>query len=424
MPAAQLNRTKFKDVGKAGGSVTARSRFWKGLSISCLLGLAQCTQTEEQVSKPAFTPVLSTLADSVRAFLARAGGGPGAKLVFVDKTGPEGALRFIDFSEPGTPIRTLAAAKDPALPVLSPDGNWVVYGVGSGCEAGSVVTQRCSVYLSELREDATPLLLARDSACEPRFAPAQGKLSVVYATLAPNFAWEGHGRTLRIDIDVSGPAPVPGAPQELAQGGYTAGLSADGRFLAGGGGHVAMLDLQGKARPETLSYGLIQSCNASISPGRKSDALMYLNTSGSHPALNGGKTWGEWQMLLIGDRQKRLLKGYAPPAGFAHPLETVPPSLSASRWHHSEWSNHPHFAVATLNADRYFKQGAGYANTMFQERIYLINLKDSAYLEALRPERIAYAGKALGGLYWPWLWVETPAGFQEGPDWLAPLPNP
>lgn len=400
----------------------------KGRALALALAFLSlhCTQTEDEASKPVFAPVLSTGGDAVKAFLAQAGGGPGAKLVYVDKTGPVGALRFIDFSEPGTPaLRTLAAAKDPSVPVLSPDGKWVVYGVGNGCEAGSVASQRCSVYLSALREDATPILLAQDSACEPRFVPVQGKLSVVYATQAPNFAWEGPGRTLRIDVDVGGAVPVPGAPQVVASGGYTGGLSADGRFLAGGGGHVAMLDLQGKARPETLSYGLIQSCNASISPSLKStDALMYLNTNGTHPALNGGKPWGEWQVILIGDRQKRLLKGYAPPTAFAQPLETSPPSLSASRWHHSEWSNHPHFAVATLNADRYFKQGGGYANTMFQERIYLINLKDSTYLEALRPESIAYAGKSLGGLFWPWLWVEAPAGFQEGADWLAPLPNP
>jgi hypothetical protein len=244
----------------------------------------------------------------------------------------------------------------------------------------------------------------------------------VYTTLAPDFAWEGHGKTLKVEVDVSGAAPaLKGPPQALwDKGGYTGGLSWDGRYLCGGGGHVAMLDLKGtKGRPDTLSLDGIQSCNASISSSRGAPGtMMYLNTSGKHPAVDGGTKWGEWQVILIGNAAGALVRGYRSPREFKHPPETVPPSLSETRWHHNEWSNHPYFAAATLNADRYFKVGDDIRNTKYQERLYLINLKDSAYLEVLRPDSVRYRERSFGGFFWPSLWVEVPAGFQEAAGWL------
>jgi hypothetical protein len=104
----------------------------------------------------------------------------------------------------------------------------------------------------------------------------------------------------------------------------------------------------------------------------------------------------------------------------AVPLETDPPSFTGSKWHHPEWSNHPYFAVATLNADRFFSAGNGFQNTAWQERVYAINLRDSATLELLRPDTVRYAGRNFGGFFWPSLWVEVSAGFQEDAAWLDP----
>jgi hypothetical protein len=183
-----------------------------------------------------------------------------------------------------------------------------------------------------------------------------------------------------------------------------------------------------EAQPETLSHNLVQSCNASASSSRIfTDALMYLNfPEDMDPLIDGGKTWGDWQAILIGGGSPRkLLKGFIAPRGFEHDPETSPPSLTGVKWHHNEWSNHPYFAAATLNADRYFpdgKRGKGFVNTNFQERIYFINLKDSTYLEAMRPEKIAFAGRSFGGFFWPSLWVEIPAGFQEEAGWLGSRP--
>ncbi|MDB5105917.1 MAG: hypothetical protein JWP91_3606 [Fibrobacteres bacterium] len=379
----------------------------------------------------AFTPIASASVSEVAAFLAAGmGGGAGgnAKLIYVDLTSPSGALCFIDFSEKtATPaIHVIAAAKAPEVPVISPDGKWAVYASGTGTEAGSPENSHSSVYLVKLEETAKPLLIAADSACEPRFVqnPA-GKLTVLYTTKAPNVAWEGKGRTMQAEVDVSGAVPVVDAPKVLwASGSFTGGLSWDGRYLCGGGGHVAMLDLKGeKGRADTLSYNLIQSCNASISSSRiATNTMLYLNTEGSSPAIDGGKPWGEWQTILISDGAKNLIKGFSRPAAFAHPVETATPSVSNIKWHHCEWSSHPYFATATLNVDRFFKSAVGYDNTGLQERIYLINLKDSTYLEVLRPDTVKTTGKAfdVSGLYWPWLWVEVPPGFAEDKEWLKP----
>jgi hypothetical protein len=205
-------------------------------------------------------------------------------------------------------------------------------------------------------------------------------------------------------------------------GGYTGGLSYDNRFLCGGGGHIAMLDLEsGKTRPDTLSHNLVQSCNASISSSRIfTNTMMNLDFGSNHPAINNGKPWQTWQTILINNIQKQVVKGYVCPTVYQHPIETEPTSLSKVKWHHCEWSSHPYFAAATINAERYFKVADKYENTFYQERLYLINLRDSTYIEVVRPDTIVYdpAYSSAAGFYWPWLWVEVPAGFAEEAAWL------
>lgn len=393
------------------------------LAVHCDKGAT----TEPAPPARAFAPVFSATSAEVLDFVAAGQGGSKAKLVYIDKTRSAEELCYVDFSEAGSApvIHVIAAAKDPEVPVISPDGEWVVYASGSGTEAGATKGSSSSVYLVRMQEAAQPVLIAADSACEPRFVqhPASGKLTVVYPTQCPDLAWEGHGRTLEVEVDVSGAAPVPGTPKVLwDKGGFTGGLSYDGRYACGGGAHVAMLDLQTPgAKPDTLSYNLVQSCNASISSSRvKTGSMMYLNTEGSNPKINGGKKWGEWQTILISDAAKKLVKGYTFPAAFQHPVETEPASLSTMRWHHCEWSNHPYFATATLNVDRFFKSASGFDNTAFQERIYLLNLKDSTYLEVLRPDAMKKTAGVSGdaGFYWPWLWVQVPDGFAENAEWL------
>jgi hypothetical protein len=410
------------------------------LSVTLLLFSAiQCKGPIDVEPSPlektgAFRPVSSATTQQVQDFIAAGNGGTHAKLVYIDKTTPEEKLCYIDFAEASvTPtIHSIAAAHHPEVPVISPDGNWVVYASGEGTEAGSSLGERSSVYFCRIEENAQPVLVAADSACEPRFRQnaAGGLLTIIYPTLAPNWGWEGFGRTMQVDIDISGSTPIVGAPQVLcAHGSYSGGLSWDNRYLCGGGGDIAMLDLlNGKTRPDTLSYNNAQSCNASISSSRNlTDMMMFLTMGSSHPKINGGKAWSTWQVILITNSSRELCKGFVFPTTFTYPIETNPPSIANidrdARWHHCEWSNHPYFATATLNVDRYFKVGEEYKNTNYQERIYLCNLRDSTYLEIVRADTVTYkaAQNTASGLHWPWLWVEVPSGFKESANWLKPL---
>jgi hypothetical protein len=408
------------------GSICARL----GTIASVSLMVIHCNNPSESPGTipNVFTPTFSATSAEVRDFLGKGGGGTHAKLVFIDRTSTIEQLCYIDFAEGTTEpiVHIIAEAKAAEVPVISPDGNWVVYASGSGTEAGSPVSARSSVYLTKLAPDAHPILVAADSACEPRFVQNNsGKLTVVFSTLAPNFGWEGFGKTVEIDIDLSSSEPIPSTKRILnPNGSYTAGLSWDERYLSGGGGHVAILDLDsGKGHPDTASYDLVQSCNASASSSRIfTNTLMYLNTNGTNAKIDSGKPWGEWQTIIIGNSKKQLIKGYTFPATYKFPIETEPKSYTGTKWHHCEWSNHPHFATATLNVERYFKTQTGYANTGYQERIYVVNLRDSTYLEVLRPDKVRFTGKSFdaSGFYWPWLWVEVPIDFKESPIWLKP----
>lgn len=376
-----------------------------------------------------FTPIATSSTAEIRDFLRRGQSTGAAKLVFVRASGNDKRLCYIDFSEesPMPVIHTIEAAAGAQVPVLSPDGKWVVYAVGAGAEAGSPVSQRSSVYLCRLDPQAKPILIAQDSACEPRFAYASNTLTIIYPTLAPNFAWEGFGKTMEVAIDVTNEStPVIGEKKTLYQyGSYTGGLSWDRRYLCGGGGHIAMVDISaGKMRPDTISL-FSQSCNASIASSRVfTNTLMHLTLAGSHKKVNGGKQWGSWQVIILSNKNKELIRGFWHPTQFKHSFNTVPETFSGTlKWHHCEWSNHPYFATATLNADRYFKVGEEYVNTSYQERLYLVNLKDSLSIEVLRPDTIKY-NKIVddnSGIHWPWLWTGIPTGFTEDPNWLKPF---
>ncbi|MEO7424793.1 MAG: hypothetical protein ABI036_06370 [Fibrobacteria bacterium] len=406
-----------------------------------------------------FPIVFSASNAGVREFLATGRGGPAAKLVFVDNGPSGGPLCYIDFSDGQEPaVRRIAAAAKAKVPVISPDGNWVVYATGLGGPAGSLASQRSSVYLCRLAPDAVPILIRADSAYEPRFAYLPGNpdvLRIIYPTLAPDCAWEPKwgANTMRVDVDVSGAEPVVGLPEKLAEGGYSAGLSYGGKWISGGGdggaGKAAMLDLSsGRTLPDTVAARFPlkekaspdyprprrdpagQACNVSASPSRVAeDVLMYLDFGSdglANEGVNGGQPWEKWELILLADRHEGVPRTFRLPRNPEYPLETSPTaSLSAAMWHHPEWSNHPYFAVATLNAERYFKDpaGTGYVNSFNQERIVILNLRDSAFLEVLRPGKIEY-NPALRGVYWPWLWVQIPDDFQEDGNWLAASIHP
>ncbi len=397
--------------------------------FSVLLLCDKPTEPTGDVEPTGFDPVLSSSTQEIHDFLLNGNGTANAKLVFVKKI-MEGVstffnnLYYIDLSEVNdTPVvHTIAAAKGAQVPVISPDGKWVVFAKGSRLtEAGATAGSKSSTYLCKIEEDAVPTLLMQDSAFEPRFMQNAAKLTVIFPTEAQNYSWRGIGRTLKMEIDVSGSTPVAGKPEVLfATAGFTGGLSTDGKYLCGGGGNIGMVDRTSGNTVGDTACDFPQACNASISASSIfTNMVMYLTTVGSHPNVNGGQMWQSWQVILINNNQKEVIKGYTYPTQFKIPLDTSNSTFRKAMWHHCEWSNHPYFAAATLNIRRTWE---GTNATEYQEQIYLINLKDSTYIEVLRPDSVEFSGilDDNSGYFWPWLWVEKPSGFQEDQNWLKP----
>ena len=369
-------------------------------------------------------------ADEVLTFL-NAGS---AKLVYVNKAHSVKELHFIEFTSGGDAlIKKIPAAQMPTAPVISPDGRWVTFASAQGSwgEAGTPTTATSTIWICKLEENATPVRVGEG--CEPRFVQDTGRLTIVFPSVAPNYAWEGLGVTNKVDIDVSTDTAKPGTPDVFFQhGAYTGGLSKDGKYLCGGGGLGAMIDLEGGAtRPDTIAptpYAR-QACNVSISASSHfTNTLMYLDfgSTGDVPeGINGGDSWEAWQIIFVADKSKRLLRHYVIPRQFTYPVETTPASLDYLKWHHPEWSNHPHYAAATLNAVRYVKKPeGGYKNPEWQERIYFINLRTSDYLEVLRAGQLDSAAllayDIFDGFFWPGLWVQPAQDFVEDSTWLQP----
>lgn len=383
--------------------------------------------------------VVATRAE-VQAFLQKTNGSPSAKLVYVNRRIlSDNELHYIDFTEEAetSVIHKISAApSDVQLPVLSSDGNWVVYATGTSPEAGGNDGGNESVYICKLDEAATPVLVA-NTAHEPRFMWQMKNattLTVIYPTTSVNEQWTVAGQTMQVDIDVASGTPQVGTPSVLYDVPFTGGASWDGDYLCGGGTHAAMRNIvEPGAETQVVSQPhFAQACNASISSSRTAanGAMMYLVFSGSHASINNGKYSKDWQVIVIGSGDGDVLTGYWYPTGSEYledvdsafsGNETYPTTAMGFKWHHNEWSNHPYFAVATLNVERSWDLtgNADWANTKYQERIYLLGLRDSTYLEVIRPSYIRNDGNVSRGVYWPFLWVQVPDGFQEDEGWLS-----
>jgi hypothetical protein len=397
-----------------------------------------------------------------------------AKLVYINGCGYSGKLRYIDYSgAAGAPtVQTIAAAGDEVrVPVISPDGGWVTYAVGSGAE-GHLSGGPSSAYICKLDANATPVKIA-DNAHEPRFKLNQADpnmLTVIYGTVGGEEAWTktDPGQTMQVDIDVSSGAPSVGSPSPLfAHAAMFGGLSWDNRYLASAGGLGAMVDLQsGKTTVDTISLRfarkgsnddwpagidantvlsasqaaemnlLGQTCNTSVSSSRSpyTNAMIGLDFGSSkvNPNINGGAPWGKWQIMWVfaydgsvpyhlpvptDDEDYPYAQGW--PTDYQHLDSAI--DLATTRWHHTEWSNHPYFATASV----ILKRGWGFENGTFrglerQERVYLIDLDNSSTLCLLSPtdNNIIYE-ESISNLSYPGLWVEMGDGFEECANWLS-----
>lgn len=375
-------------------------------------------------------------------FLNKASGGPSAKLIFVEHLGSSTNMCYTTFNENDTTFPELKAMRnvgDAKVPMLSPDGNWIVYAKGKGAEAQGNSNKASEGFFCKLDPDAMPISineeLGIDTVVEPRFVynGDTNKFTIVFGTRPGDEAWD-IGHTKAVEVDVSGAQPQFGAPWTVSSGSFSAGMSPDSTFVGGGGGTIAMLNRNTSELNDSSIIPFNQACQASMTSSRlKPNMMSYLSFTvrpeDVPEGFHGPDSWGKWDLLLVTDFNGKNVMN------FYYPENDLPPKkeweeynggtsyIQDHRWHHPEWSNHPYFSVSSVEISRTFDLGnENYEDQKYQEVAYLINMKDSAYLRAIEWDT-TYNRSNWNGIYWPSLWVEKSQNFQEEEDWYVKYVN-
>jgi hypothetical protein len=358
------------------------------------------------------------------------------KLVFIYQN----YLRYIDFSEATPQVRLINVASA-YFPVISPGGRWITYQTGIEKEGPPDNAIKGKIWLRELATTGTAVQVA-DTAYVPRFVQhtPDDTPEIVYAksVQCPSGICYNAGRTVKKRIVNK----VPQAEQTVFGGGsYYGGLSYDNRYLVTGwpgGPNAFMLDLQNSGGPAAVHTMHVKkngtnadtavsvgTCNISRSASRNFTNTMFFYDFGSgaitaagcyHPILG---TWAEHGKLFISRYDAEDLKVFDMPID--RPI--VPPSQIRSgdvigkEWLYPEWSNHPYFGVATLSIDRVFDSSGNWVHRFNCESVYLINLKDSVYVKLMESTDTAITSTT--SFSYPWVWVDTGAGFSEEVSWLS-----
>jgi hypothetical protein len=291
----------------------------------------------------------------------------------------------------------------------------------------------------------------------PRFARDTDQLDLIYADIGIWDAWNsGKGRVMRQNVKMDG--TVDGSPQTVFDGfamyGGLSNPAGDGKQYLGtaqgntGGAwmvekttpdtKVQLHKIQVKVKPDTNAYEVItpQCCNPSVTPSKlHPERMMYMDfgsASKYHDVIkNNQAPWYIHEIVFMGDYSGRILMHFPQPAEI--PKITTTEAIArrdaggdggaiiggnGNTYEFPEWSNHPYYAVVTVQTDRLWWTGgtwAGEPSTDVSRRraeyIYLIDLKNKQMM------RVMHSADTLQGrtlsYKWPWLWVEVPEGFVE-----------
>ena len=385
---------------------------------------------------------ITSSVQNITAFL----GTVNAKLVFRNFDPNDSYLYFIDFSVAAPTITKMNNTFEAIAPVISPDGQYVVFERGGLNDMTSA--NPCSSFVCSLSANAQPVLVEAATAYTPRFIYNASVPTIIYATCGwnPNDhvtggsdVWNGCGKVAKRTWQNL----VVGPEQDVYTGGsYMGGLSYDGNYLATANEspNCFMLDLRNPANGPARIYRLnclsttggadtiidIQTCNPSISSSRIfTSCIMFLDFGFYKPGYTTtlGSYWEMHDRIFICDIQNRVVKyfdvndlPFAVKGTSANPGEIL-----NTQYDNPEWSNHPYYAAANIYVDRIFKPATTWVHTQNHEAIYLIDAKDSTYLHIVQSGDTT-ASTSKTDLRWPWLWINVPADFEttEDPNWLNP----
>lgn len=290
--------------------------------------------------------------------------GKKAKLAFINRG--SGEIQVVDFSQSPLQIRNYTPEGPAFHPVISPDGRYLAYSSKIEGANGESETRVINLYTEE------PYKLDVSSAGIPRWREVDGKIYLIYGDNTSSNQdfneWTNKGKTWSVEFDATG----FGTPEViLAEGAYTGGVDSSGRYFASGYTQLRTYDINAEKSTRHFQYpdhGKIeeasdQVCNVSLSPGKEAE-MLFLDFGYNEKSEVTGDSYGIHALIFRSGIEGEITRWYHVPG-------------DEKGWDHTEWSNHPDFAVST-------------ATNQAEEHhaIYLIDLKDSLYLKLIEGSKV------------------------------------
>jgi hypothetical protein len=355
-------------------------------------------------------------------------------------------LYYIDFNETTPSVKRLLNVPNGLLPVISPDGNKIAF--ASKVTGDGPTPAASKAWVIDISQSAQPIAVDTP-AYNPRFVLNAVSPELVYAQsgkklTGKDYAWDGCGSVARKSISGGSAVTV------TSTGLYFGGLSRDNNWLGTAENsanaflydighnqihklHRMNVKLDGSDR-DTI-YDL-QCCNPSISTSFKiPDALMYFDFGSDELVMANIRhqylsNWGFHQRIFVSRSSGAVAAYFDVPSEISVFTGTEPPGLgegSAKRWNYPEWSNHPYYAIASTELERFWGTASGVTSPVRNWRFdgaYLINLKDSSYLRLFESADTTLNSKTL--IKWPFIFIETPTALASNEDtsWLSRNFNP
>lgn len=287
------------------------------------------------------------------------------RLAFRDDV--SGNLNYVDYRNGILSVIEIADTLDVYHPDISPDGNFVAF-----CTKPEGVSGKSELYVRRLlANDFFVVKLEVESAAIPRWIVLEnGDTAIAYVTDAGTNKDESSWKKQSTWI-VTFENGTFGTPKKVFDGTFNGGVSAEGTFAVSGASLLRVsFANDGGAYMDSVWYNGEQACNASLAKDG-SKRTLFLDFGGKTGEDFVGEHYGTHERILIVDSLGALTQSVGAANGYT--------------FDHTEWTNFPNLAIATLvNAN-----GA-------HNKIAVVNLNDSSVVELFSGEE----------LWHPALWVK------------------
>lgn len=364
-------------------------------------------------------------------------------------------LGYVDFSVESPQITTIPGVTGQGvfsyLPVISPDGKWIMFVQGARDDGSNVDSS--SVWVTSLQAGESPKKIL-SKGYVPRFVHGRlgDTLEIVYGTSS-----DCPGTPKRCDLDGTtirqAIVPLTGhvGPEVslYGNGSYYGGLSQDERYLCTGwmGSQIDVLmkDLRNrsllpkhmhtmtvkKKASQTDTLVTVPSCNPSISPSRVyTDAMLFfdfgsltIKQAGCHHPVLG--TWNVHEILFIARygsaAHGSTVRAYRTPEDVHvyNPLSSLIEGNGEpieKEWQNPEWSNHPYYGVAGVKVKRIYATGDSWKTVPRTEMVHLIDFRDGSTVRLIESSDTSILSTV--NIYNPYVWVAVDSTFEEDSTWL------